>query len=125
MTEVEGSDEPEIQVISIAWHPIRQFLAVGYETGQLVLWNHEEGESFEGIRSHHSEVVMLEWSNCGNFLTSGDSMGLLIVWKCDSQGNLQTEAVHDLKDPACSVIFIKQSDNDKSDERLVFCWVYT
>lgn len=71
----------------------------------MVIWNHEEGELFEGSRGHNATIMLMEWSNDGALLVSSDNMGILIIWKSDSQGHLQTHFIHDFKDPVCHIVF--------------------
>lgn len=125
---IDSSTQPDNQITAIKWHPKVRLLALGYETGELVIWNHEEGEAFEGVcknianlnyslrffinkgtRSHNASIVLMEWSHDGALLVSSDNMGILIIWKSDSQGHLQTHFIHDFKDPVCHIVFRQQA----------------
>jgi len=102
---VDSTPQPGVQITAIAWHPVERLLSIGYETGEVIVWNHEEGEVFEGSRGHSAAVMLMEWSHDGSLLVTSDNMGILIIWKSDAQGHLQTQAIHDFKDPVCNIVF--------------------
>lgn len=119
---MEASVQPGSQVVNIRWHPTSKILAMGYQSGEVVVWNHEESECFEGPKGHTSAIMLMEWSSDGSVLVSSDSLGFLVIWRSDSQGHLQTQAVHDFKDPVCQIVFrgnnfagvVHEDDNERA-----------
>lgn len=110
--DIDVKPQPNVQVVCISWHPVQKVLAIGYETGEVVVWNLEENESFEGPKGHNAAVVLIEWSACGTILITADNMGSLVNWKSDYQGHLQLKAHHDFKDPVCQVVFRTQNKSN-------------
>lgn len=121
-TNVEPSVQQGSQVVNIRWHPTSKILAMGYQSGEVVVWNQEESECFEGPKGHTSSVMLMEWSADGSVLVSSDSLGYLVIWHSDTQGHLQTQAVHDFKDPVCQIVFrgtnfsgfVPEDDNERA-----------
>ncbi len=95
---------------SICWHPFETFLAIGYESGEVTVWNHLESESFEGAKNHIGTILIMEWSHCGSLLISADSLGCLVVWASNSQGHLQARATHDFKEAVCQLVFRRMAN---------------
>lgn len=61
------------QALCLAWHPVRKTLVVGWETGQLKLWNGER--DFLSMTSPHSTpILVLKWSRMGGRLISIDAV---------------------------------------------------
>ncbi|XP_052071458.1 intraflagellar transport protein 140 homolog isoform X2 [Mytilus californianus] len=82
------------QATSSAWHPNKKIIAVGWDNGELLVWNSVDGELFEGLPLHKTPITVLEWSSNGTRLTSGDKSGVVMVWKADSKGRLQQNPLH-------------------------------
>lgn len=71
------------QVTSTSWHPTRKILAVGFENGELLVWNDVDHELFEGLPLHKHAITVLHWSSNGSRLMSGDKVRLnLVCFKC-------------------------------------------
>ena len=110
---MDGNPHPGIQVTCISWHPYETFLAIGYESGEVMIWNHVESETFEGAKNHIGSLVILEWSPCGSLLISTDGLGSLVVWSSNSQGHLQPRATHDFREAVCQLVFRRrQTENE-------------
>ena len=62
------------QATASAWHPKQKILAVGWENGELLIWNCADGELFEGLPLHKTPITVLEWSSNGTRLCSGDKV---------------------------------------------------
>jgi len=79
------------RVLSVAFHPIKQYIAFGCENSSIKLWN-IRSKLYAGIFTHHGSVNALEFSNDGSILAtaaSGHTEGNTIaLWQC----------VHELKD---------------------------
>ena len=69
----------------ISWHPIRQIAAVGWDNGQVFIWNVQEQESYEIPSLHTKKITTLCWSSSGSILSSGDSVRIFIFWISLSQ----------------------------------------
>ena len=59
---------------ALAWHPTKKILAVGWETGEIQLWNETTKELHEVFPLHKGEISILHWSSKGSQLLSGDSV---------------------------------------------------
>lgn len=65
---------PTAQVTSLAWHPVKKILAVGWENGELRIWAEDE-ENFQDVQSlHRSPITLLQWSSQGARLISTDAV---------------------------------------------------
>lgn len=74
---------------SKAWYPTKPILAVGWNNGEVLIWNHKEKELYEAAKIHKEDVCLLCWSVNGQRLLSGDKSGLLVLWKTDNRGRPQ------------------------------------
>ena len=86
---LQGEHVPEAKVrksrpaSALAWHPTRKILAVGWETGELTIWNDSEHETYEVPLLHKGEITILLWTSNGTKLLTGDAVSLtihLISW---------------------------------------------
>lgn len=62
------------QVCTLTWHPTRKILAVGWQTGEISLWNEQEQELIDAPHMHKGELSILHWSSSGSRLVSGDKV---------------------------------------------------
>ncbi|KAH9494870.1 hypothetical protein Btru_015870 [Bulinus truncatus] len=98
-----------------AWHPTRKIIAVGWETGEITVWNEQDKELIEAPHLHRAEVVCIIWSSNGTRLISADNSGALIGWKCDSKGHLgQDPFQHHLQEPINGIILKPAPPTDPS-----------
>ena len=65
------------QATSSSWHPTKKIIAVGFENGELLIWNAMDHELFEGLPLHKHAVTVLHWSSQGTRLVSGDKVSLI------------------------------------------------
>ncbi|XP_047485121.1 intraflagellar transport protein 140 homolog [Penaeus chinensis] len=103
--EVDIPPHPTAQVTSVTWHPSKRILAIGWETGELYLWNDHEHEFHEIQSLHRAPISILSFSAAGTRLVSADASGSLVGWRVDTSGNLQTVFTHELKDPLAQIVF--------------------
>ncbi|KAM8960405.1 intraflagellar transport protein 140 homolog [Pelodytes ibericus] len=73
----------------LSWHPTKSILAVGWSTGEVVIFNEPEKELYTVPAIHGAEITMLEWSHNNSHLVSGDRIGVLVVWRLDQRGRVQ------------------------------------
>ena len=59
---------------ALAWHPTKKILAVGWETGEMTVWNEQDHEAYEVNPQHKTEITILQWTSNGTKLLSGDSV---------------------------------------------------
>lgn len=72
--EEESSIQRSSFVSSLSWHPVRKILAIGWESGEVLIWNDHDHDLFEVYSVHKSVVKVLQWSNNGSRLVSGDEV---------------------------------------------------
>ena len=61
---------------SLAWHPSRLTVAIGWENGEIILWNEKDKELYQAAKLHKAEVCLLSWCNSGQRLLSADKVSL-------------------------------------------------
>ncbi|OWF41021.1 intraflagellar transport protein 140 homolog [Mizuhopecten yessoensis] len=95
------------QATSVAWHPTKKIVAVGWENGELLVWNEVDHELFEGLPLHKTAITVLHWSSSGSRLSSGDKAGVLMVWKSDGKGRLQQNPLHQhhVQEPLSKILY--------------------
>jgi len=88
---LDKNQEPLIQnprggdASTLAWHPIRRLLAIGWKDGGVSLWNQGDMKLKDDTRTHKGAITTLAWSPDGTRLISGDSDGKVGTWKTDTQ----------------------------------------
>lgn len=111
LDEGELVEESSIQrsslVTAITWHPVRKILAIGWQSGDVLIWNEHDRELHEAGSIHQSSVKVIQWSNNGNRLVTSDEAGILAIWKVDQKGRLQQTPLyqHDVSSPVTACVF--------------------
>lgn len=82
----DASVQRVARVSSLAWHPTQPLLAVGFESGEMLAWNHATKQMHECKKLHVAPVTFLEFSRHGGNVVSGDEDGQVGVWKFGSGG---------------------------------------
>jgi len=59
---------------TLAWHPMRKALAIGWETGEIVIRSEQDRETNEGARIHKAEITIMHWTLNGMRLLTGDAV---------------------------------------------------
>ncbi|KAB7493708.1 Intraflagellar transport protein [Armadillidium nasatum] len=103
--DVEIPPHPTAQVTVIAWHPFKRILAIGWESGELFIYNDHEHELHEIQSLHRSPLSVLHFSSGGKRLVTADTSGSVVGWNADNNGNVQTSFSHELKDPLSQIVF--------------------
>ncbi|XP_041362442.1 intraflagellar transport protein 140 homolog [Gigantopelta aegis] len=110
--------EQACHATSVCWHPSKKIVAVGWENGELLVWNEQDRELFEGVHMHKEPITLLQWSSNGTRLFTGDKKGILIVWKSDSKGRLQQNPVcqHHIQEPLTDIVLKPPPPPDPSTD---------
>ncbi|CAL4114854.1 unnamed protein product, partial [Meganyctiphanes norvegica] len=116
--DCEIPPHPTAQVTCIAWHPSKRILSVGWESGELFIWNDHESELHEIQSLHRAPIAILQFSAAGSRLVTADASGALVGWHVDASGNLQTVFTHELKDPLVQIVFRVTSETEKTHTAL-------
>ncbi|XP_040583059.1 intraflagellar transport protein 140 homolog [Lepeophtheirus salmonis] len=110
-TNTEGiiSSHPTAQVTSMAWHPDKRLLAVGWDNGDV---------SFNEVRDldHHRDGIRaLVWSSSGTRLICSDENGSVVGWeKCSSSDKWILVFHHELKDPLTGGLMFREDGPGES-----------
>ncbi|KAI1896231.1 hypothetical protein AGOR_G00092680 [Albula goreensis] len=99
--------ERSLQPTVLRWHPSKTVLAVGWETGEVLLLTHPSGEQSSLPSTHTASITLLDWSSTGSRLITGDQMGVLALWKLDARGRLQGACLvkHEYGKPLTNSVF--------------------
>ena len=58
------------------WHPSRKILAVGWETGEILIWNENDHELHGTSMHHRGSVNILMWNSSGSRLATADLVSI-------------------------------------------------
>ncbi|XP_074648558.1 intraflagellar transport protein 140 homolog [Tubulanus polymorphus] len=102
----------------LTWHPTKKILAVGWDSGEITIWNDQEREPHLVQNLHRTMVRALVWSSNGTRLLSCDSNGHVAVSKADSRGKIQHIPLcqHNLTEAVTYAILRPASQEDRRSE---------
>ena len=73
---------PTAQASSLAWHPVKKILVVGWDSGELYLYANQQCSKVDS--SHNASVHLAQFSAQGNSLVTADKNGTIVGWKTDT-----------------------------------------
>ena len=65
-----------VAVTALHWHPLRKYVAVGWEKGEVCVWNPQEVLSEVGSSHHKHEITGVCWTSSGTRLLTADRVCL-------------------------------------------------
>ena len=71
----------KMTISSLKWHPLMQALAIGWQDGNLTLWNEDERLTLDDKTVHQSAVTNITFSTDGSRMVTGDIKGVCAVWR--------------------------------------------
>ncbi|XP_067952050.1 intraflagellar transport protein 140 homolog [Watersipora subatra] len=107
-----------VNCTAVCWQAQKKILAVGWESGELMIWNEGERDLHEAPKLHKAAISCLAWSVKGSRLVSTDQTGAVIVWKADARGRLQTSPLNNinLQESVNELIFRPSASQDPSTD---------
>ncbi|CAM9784245.1 unnamed protein product [Chrysoparadoxa australica] len=91
-------------------------LSIGWNDGQIALWNINLSEASNGCvcycenqSVHRCSITVLRWKAGGNRLITGDKGGQICVWRADSRGNLTATAQYHKGGAISAAVFFSTS----------------
>lgn len=81
-------------VLSVAFHPQDQQVAIGVLGGQILLWLSDRGELTQRLSGHRSWVWSVAWHSDGQWLISGSADLCLKLWNAATGQCLRTFTGH-------------------------------
>lgn len=100
---------------ALAWQPSLPVLAVGWENGEMLSWNHSTKQAHECKQLHMAPIRFLEFSRNGSHLISGDNDGQVGIWKLGAQGKLGLIQAFKLDLPLLVCATLPGDDSGMSD----------
>ena len=70
----ESSIQRSSLVSSMSWHPVRKIIAIGWASGELLMWNEHDRELHEVYSIHKIKINTTLWSQTGHRLVTGDEV---------------------------------------------------
>ena len=64
---------------SLDWHPTRKILAIGWDNGEVVVWNEHEKELFNVAPIHKADISLVHWTSLGTRLLTADSVSYNVL----------------------------------------------
>lgn len=68
-----------VNCTAVSWQPQKKILAMGWENGEIVIWNEAERDLHEVPNLHNTSVACLAWSAKGARLVSTDQVNKLVA----------------------------------------------
>ncbi|KAH8034397.1 hypothetical protein HPB51_023645 [Rhipicephalus microplus] len=118
----------DVQVSALSWHPWAPLLALGWDNGEVCVWDERRASLHEPQTQHKRAVARLLWNGTGTRLVSIDAVGTCIGWKASRAANggvsFATAFYHELRDSLVSLAFRdhrrqrrnRSLDNDGGEE---------
>ncbi|XP_075533843.1 intraflagellar transport protein rempA isoform X2 [Dermacentor variabilis] len=95
------------QVSALSWHPWAPLLALGWDSGEVCVWDERRAALHEPQTQHKRAVARLLWNGAGTRLVSIDAVGTCIGWKAagGAAASFATAFYHELRDSLADLAF--------------------
>ena len=68
----------------LQWHPIHTLLCVGWENGDIYVYDRAQNRCIRVDTLHNSAIALMRWSAAGSRLITADKIGSVIGWRVEA-----------------------------------------
>ncbi len=62
------------------WHPVRRIAVIGWQSGEITLYNDHGGQYYEQSSLHRSPLTVLKWNKSGSRIISADKVSTQAIY---------------------------------------------
>ena len=81
----------------LLWHPIHALLCVGWENGDIYVYDRTQNRCVRVDTLHNSAIVLMRWSAAGSRLITADKMGSVIGWRVEAGNQVRPPVLEVIK----------------------------
>ena len=70
----EASIYRSVVVECMEWHPESKIITVGWQSGEITTYNHNEEKVHEQSSTHRNPITVIRWNQNGSWLISADKV---------------------------------------------------